>query len=94
MIETNLVFCSLYSNRSSHFFNTPTAGGPVDKSRSTQVGVRCRSWESRQNRLPHELRVAGIKTLEGANPFLQEWGAPGAALYNMRNYAQESAARK
>jgi transposase len=29
---------SLYSDRASHYFHTPTAGGPVDKDRLTQVG--------------------------------------------------------
>lgn len=29
---------SLYSDRGSHYFHTPKAGGPVDKSRPTQVG--------------------------------------------------------
>jgi len=38
VIETKGVFCSLYSDRGSHFFYTPKAGGQVDKSRPTQVG--------------------------------------------------------
>ena len=32
------VFCSLYTDRASHFAFTPVGGGPVDKSRRTQVG--------------------------------------------------------
>jgi hypothetical protein len=32
------VFCSLYSDRGSHFFYTPKAGQAVDKDRLTQVG--------------------------------------------------------
>ncbi len=31
-------FCALYSDRASHFFDTPKAGGPVDPRRLTQVG--------------------------------------------------------
>jgi len=31
-------FCALYSDRASHFFETPKAGGPVDHERLTQVG--------------------------------------------------------
>jgi len=31
-------FCALYSDRASHFFETPKAGGPVDLQRLTQVG--------------------------------------------------------
>jgi len=38
VIESKGVFCALYSDRGSHFFYTPTAGGKVDKSRPTQVG--------------------------------------------------------
>ena len=30
--------CSLYTDRASHYFHTPKAGGPVDKERLTQVG--------------------------------------------------------
>ena len=32
------LFCSLYTDRGSHFFHTPSAGGVVDKSRLTQFG--------------------------------------------------------
>lgn len=38
VIETQGVFCSLYSDRGSHFFVTPKAGEKVDKHRLTQVG--------------------------------------------------------
>ena len=38
VIEQKGVFCSLYSDRASHFFLTPKAGEPVDKYRLTQVG--------------------------------------------------------
>ncbi len=38
VVEKQGVFCALYSDRGSHFFYTPTAGGKVDKSRPTQVG--------------------------------------------------------
>jgi transposase len=92
VIEIQGVFCALYSDRGSHFFYTPTAGGKVDKSRPTQVGramqelgiqtIAAYSPEARgrsernfgtwQNRLPQELRVAGITTVEAANQFLRE----------------------
>src|SRR3954454_13108358 len=92
VIETKGLFCALYSDRGSHFFYTPTAGGKVDKSRPTQVGramqeltiqtIAAYSPEARgrsernfgtwQNRLPQELRVAGMTTLEEANCFLRE----------------------
>jgi transposase len=37
VIERKGVFCSLYSDRGSHFFHTPIAGGPPDRSRKTQI---------------------------------------------------------
>ena len=38
VIEKKGVFCSLYSDRASHFFQTPKAGEPVDRQAMTQVG--------------------------------------------------------
>ena len=38
VIEKKGVFCSLYSDRASHFFQTPKAGEPVDRQALTQVG--------------------------------------------------------
>ena len=38
VIERKGRFCALYSDRASHFFETPKAGGPVDLRRLTQVG--------------------------------------------------------
>jgi transposase len=38
VIEQKGRFCALYSDRASHFFETPKAGGPVDPRRLTQVG--------------------------------------------------------
>ena len=38
VIEHRGRFCALYSDRASHFFETPQAGGPVDRQRLTQVG--------------------------------------------------------
>lgn len=92
VIQTRGCFCALYSDRGSHFFYTPTAGGKVDKSRPTQVGramhelgiqtIAAYSAEARgrsernfgtwQNRLPQELRLAGMTTREEANRFLRE----------------------
>jgi transposase len=91
VIEREGLFCALYSDRASHFFVTPKAGEPVDKSRLTQVGRALRelgvqmipayspqargrserSFGTWQNRLPQELRLAGITTLDGANRFLR-----------------------
>ena len=92
VIEREGLFCALYSDRASHFFVTPKAGEPVDKSRLTQVGRALkelgvqmipayspqargrseRSFGTWQSRLPQELRLAGIATIEQANRFLRE----------------------
>jgi hypothetical protein len=92
VIEREGLFCSLYSDRGSHFFYTPKAGEPVDKGRLTQFGRALRelnihmiaayspeargrmerSYLTWQGRLPQELRVAGIGSLEEANRFLRE----------------------
>jgi len=92
VIETQGLFCALYSDRGSHFFVTPKAGEKVDKHRLTQVGRAMkelgvqmipayspqargrseRSFGTWQGRLPQELRLAGITTVEAANAFLRE----------------------
>jgi transposase len=84
--------CALYTDRGSHYFETPEAGGKVDKANLTQVGralqqlgiehIAAYSPEARgrsermfgtlQGRLPQELRLAGITTLQAANRFLAE----------------------
>ena len=38
VIEARGLFCSLYSDRGSHYWHTPEAGGKVDKSHPTQFG--------------------------------------------------------
>ena len=38
VIENKGIFCSLYSDRGSHFFLTKKEGEKVDKDRLTQVG--------------------------------------------------------
>lgn len=38
VLEKKGLFCSLYTDRASHFFSTPKAGKPVDKSQVTQIG--------------------------------------------------------
>src|SRR3989441_6671044 len=92
VVEKKGLFCSLYSDRASHFFQTPKAGQKVDLDRLTQVGRAMkelgiqmipayspqargrseRNFGTWQGRLPQELRLAGIRTLEGANRFLRE----------------------
>jgi len=92
VIARHGLFCSLYTDRGSHYFETPVAGGKVDRHRPTQVGralaqlgidhiaayspqARGRSermFATLQDRLPKELRLAGITTLEAANRFIAE----------------------
>jgi transposase len=92
VIETRGLFCSLYSDRGSHFFVTIKAGEKVDKHRPTQVGRALkelgvqmiaayspqargrseRNFGTWQGRLPQELRLAEVRTVEGANQFLRE----------------------
>lgn len=38
ILQREGIFCSLYTDRGSHFFHTPKVDGPVDKSRVTQIG--------------------------------------------------------
>ena len=92
VIERKGVFCALYSDRGSHFWLPPKAGGKIDPHRLTQVGRALREWgvqmipayspqarggsernfSTWQGRLPQELRLRGIRTLEAANRFLRE----------------------
>jgi transposase len=86
------LFCALYTDRGSHYFVTPAAGGRVSKTVLTQFGralkqlgiehiaayspqARGRServFGTLQDRLPKELALAGITTVEAANRWLRE----------------------
>jgi transposase len=90
------LFCSLYTDRGSHYFETPEAGGKVAEGASTQVGRalaqlgiehiaayspqargRCeRVFRTLQDRLPKDLKLADITTLEAANRFITETYIP------------------
>ena len=37
-LERRGLFCSLYTDRGSHYWHTPAAGGAVDKANPTQFG--------------------------------------------------------
>jgi hypothetical protein len=85
------LFCSLYTDRGSHYFYTPKAGERVSKTQQTQVGralshlgiehiaayspqARGRSermFGTLQGRLPKDLRLGGITTMEAANAWLK-----------------------
>ena len=100
-IAAHGLFRAFYTDRGSHYFHTPKAGGKVDKSKPTQVGralaqlgithIPSYSPEARgrmervfgtlQSRLPPELRLAEIATVEAANHYLKEQFVPD---YNSR----------
>jgi transposase len=86
------LFVALYTDRGSHYFETPQAGGKVSKTHLTQVGRALRqlgiehiaaySPEARgrserlfrtlQDRVPKELRLAGIGTVAAANVWFKD----------------------
>lgn len=92
VIERHGLFCALYTDRGSHYFRTPEAGGKVSKVLQTQVGRALaqlgiehipayspeargrseRAFRTLQDRLPKELALAGITTVEAANRWLAE----------------------
>jgi transposase len=92
VIEKRGLFCSFYSDRGSHYWHTPEAGGKVDKSNPTQFGRAMaqlgitmiaayspeargrseRAFSTHQERLPKELALMGITTMEEANRYLRE----------------------
>lgn len=91
VVEKEGIFCSLYSDRASHFWVTAKAGEAVDRQAMTQVGRALRdlgismipayspqargrserSFKTWQGRLPQELRLREISTIEEANLFLR-----------------------
>jgi len=96
VIERHGLFCALYTDRGSHYFHTPEAGGKVSKTLLTQVGRALaqlgiehiaayspeargrseRAFRTLQDRLPKELALAGITTVEAANRWLAETYIP------------------
>jgi transposase len=92
VVERHGLFCSLYTDRGSHYFFTPKAGQKVSKTQPTQVGRALaqlgiehiaayspeargrseRAFRTLQDRLPKELRLAGITTVEAANAWLRD----------------------
>lgn len=95
------LFGALYTDRGSHYFLTPKAGGKIDQWQPTQVGqalarlgirhIASYSPEGRgrmervfgtlQQRLPAELRHAGITSVAAANRYLRQSFVPA---YNAR----------
>ena len=95
-IAAHGLFGAFYTDRGSHYFFTPKAGGKVDKGHLTQVGRALaqlgirhipsyspeghgrmeRVFGTLQQRLPPELRRAGVRTKEAANGYLRESFVP------------------
>jgi transposase len=96
VIEKCGLFCSFYSDRGSHYWHTPEAGGKVDKNNPTQFGRAMahlgipmiaayspeargrseRAFSTHQERLPKELSLMGITTMDEANRYLRETYLP------------------
>ncbi|HEY9549050.1 MAG TPA: ISNCY family transposase, partial [Kiloniellaceae bacterium] len=96
VVERHGLFCALYTDRGSHYFHTPEAGGKVSRTIETQVGraltqlgiehiaayspqARGRServFRTLQDRLPKDLALAGITTVDAANRWLAETYIP------------------
>jgi len=96
VIEKRGLFCSFYSDRGSHYWHTPEAGGKVDKNNPTQFGRAMthlgitmiaayspeargrseRAFSTHQERLPKELALMGITTMEKANQYLRDTYIP------------------
>src|ERR1700748_325367 len=56
VVDKHGLFCSLYSDRGSHYFVTPEAGGKVSKTMLTQVGAAL-SQLGIQHRAAHSTRA-------------------------------------
>jgi len=92
VVERRGLFCSLYTDRGSHYFRTPETGAKVSKTQQTQVGRALaqlgiehiaayspqargrseRAFRTLQDRLPKELRLAGISDVAATNRWLRE----------------------
>lgn len=92
VIEAHGLFSAFYSDRGSHYWHTPVAGGKVDKTNPTQFGRALkqlgvemiaayspqargrseRAFGTHQGRLPQELALAGITSMEAANRYLSD----------------------
>jgi hypothetical protein len=92
VIAARGLFSAFYSDRGSHYWHTPEAGGKVDKDNPTQFGRALRqlgidmiaayspeargrserAFGTHQGRLPQELALAGISSMEAANRYVQE----------------------
>lgn len=92
VIAAKGLFCSLYTDRASHYWFTPKTGGKPSTTQLTQFGRAMqqlgiemiaayspqargrseRAFGTHQQRLPRELALHGITTMEAANRYLTE----------------------
>jgi transposase len=106
------LFSSLYTDRGSHYWITPEAGGKVSKTQLTQFGRAMnqlgihmipayspeargrieRAFRTHQDRLPRELALHGITTIEQANRYLSQTYIPAFNAEFMQPAAQEGTA--
>jgi transposase len=112
VIEKRGLFSSLYTDRGSHYWLTPEAGGKVSKTQLTQFGramnqlgiqmipsyspqARGRieqAFRTHQDRLPKELALHGITTIEEANRYVAEKYLPAFNAEFMFPAAQDGTA--
>ena len=109
VIEKHGLFSSFYTDRGSHYWYTPEAGGKVDKNNLTQFGRAMRhlgiemiaayspeargrserAFGTHQGRLPKELALHGITTMEAANRYLRDVYLPNFNAEFMHPSSQE-----
>jgi transposase len=112
VVSTKGIFCSLYSDRASHFFVTPNSGKKVDLSNMTQIGRACyelgiqmipayspqargrseRLFGTWQGRLPQELELLQIRSVEEANQYICESFLPWHNQNLLQTPADEASA--
>jgi hypothetical protein len=106
------LFSSLYTDRGSHYWLTPEAGGKVSKTQPTQfaramqhLGIEMiaayspeargrseRTFGTHQERLPKELALHGIVTMEAANRYLVKEYLPAFNAEFMQPAAEQGTA--
>lgn len=106
------LFSSLYTDRGSHYWLTPEAGGKVSKTQLTQfaramqhLGIEMipayspeargrseRNFGTHQGRLPKELALHGILTMEAANRYLSKVYLPAFNAEFMQPAAEDGTA--
>ena len=106
------LFSSFYTDRGSHYWYTPEAGGRVSKGQLTQfgramkqIGIEMiaayspqargrseRAFGTHQGRLPKELALYGITTMDAANRYLAEVYRPAFNAEFMQPAAERGSA--